>query len=99
VTFLVLALPLIRRCQGMARTRPEPLSLPAGFAVAKPGGREEYFRVRLQDGRLQRFANQSSGVLTSMAWADGLAVVPAGRAVAPGDCLAYYPFSRLLPLL
>jgi molybdopterin molybdotransferase len=96
VTFLVLALPFIRRCQGMAQVRPEPLQLPAGFAVTRAGGREEYFRVRLEGGLLQRYANQSSGVLTSMAWADGLAVLPAGGTVAPGELLAYYPFPQLL---
>ena len=38
----------------------------------------EFLRVRIgADGRLERFANQSSGVLTSCVWADGLVDNPA----------------------
>lgn len=96
VTFLVLALPFLRRLQGSVRVLPEALSLPAGFTTRKPGMRDEYLRVRVTGGRLQKHDNQSSGVLSSMAWADGLAVVPAGVAVSESQPLAYYPIPVLL---
>ena len=40
---------------------------------------------RNAQGGLDLFPNQSSGVLTSLAWADGLVDLPAGQAVTPGQ--------------
>lgn len=95
VTFLVLALPFLRAMQGATVTETPALRVPAGFAVRKAGKRTEYLRVRLATGpsgtRLERFGNQSSGVLTSMAWADGFAVIPAGVTVAEGELVEYRP--------
>ncbi|MFZ5723975.1 MAG: gephyrin-like molybdotransferase Glp [Pseudomonadota bacterium] len=100
VTFLVLALPLLRAMQGMPGWQPLSFRLPAAFAVQRPAGREEYLRVRLVAGTngpcLERHPNQGSGVLTSMAWADGLARVPAGSTLAAGDPVEFLPFSSLL---
>ena len=42
------------------------------------------------------FPNQSSGILSSTCWADGLAVVPENTTVSPGDLLTYYSFAELL---
>lgn len=99
VTFLVLALPLLQAMQGLVpRARPV-LRIPAGFAVPRAGNRTEYLRVRLVSGaagtELERHPNQSSGVLASLAWADGFAVVPAGATVTPGELLDYLPFAGL----
>ncbi|MEK7736365.1 MAG: molybdopterin molybdenumtransferase MoeA, partial [Pseudomonadota bacterium] len=47
-------------------------------------------------GGLELFANQSSGVLTSAAWADGLVDNPPGQAIRRGDTLSFLPFSELL---
>ncbi|EGH29527.1 molybdopterin biosynthesis protein MoeA, partial [Pseudomonas syringae pv. japonica str. M301072] len=38
----------------------------------RPGNRREYLRGRLEQGRAVAYRNQSSGVLRSAAWADGL---------------------------
>jgi molybdopterin molybdotransferase len=45
---------------------------------------------------LDLFPTQNSGVLTSTVWADGLADVPAGSAVARGDIVRYLSFADLL---
>ena len=42
------------------------------------------------------FANRSSAMLSSLTWADGLAVIPEQRTVAKGDPVDFLPFSELL---
>lgn len=97
VTFLVLALPYIKRLQGQTeRLQPMSVPVPAGFSRAKPQGRAEYLRVRLQDGHLIAHPNQSSGVLSSAAWADGFAVIETGQTVELGQPVRFLPFSGLL---
>lgn len=99
VTFMVLGAPFLRACQGRTAVLPRPLRLPAGFA-ARGGKREEYLRVRRVAGEggdvLERYTNQSSGVLTSVAWADGLAVVPVDKSVAQRDPVDFFPWAELL---
>jgi molybdopterin molybdotransferase len=41
---------------------------------------------------LKLFPHQGSGVLTSMAWADGLVELAPGQSVAVGDMLPFTPF-------
>ena len=95
VTFLVLVRPFIRAAQGAAATAPAALGLRADF-VWKGDPRREFLRVRRNaTGGLELFPNQSSGVLTSCAWADGLVDNPAGRAIASGDTVRFLPFSEL----
>lgn len=73
-------------------------SLPTGFAVHQARRRPEFLRVRVEQGRLQPFANQSSGVLSSVLWADGLAWVAAATTLAEGDPIPYLPMQALLTL-
>lgn len=97
VTFLVLVRPFLLACQGARVTMPRGLMMRADFDWPKPDRRREFLRVRInEDGGLDLFPNQSSGVLTSCAWADGLADNPAGQAVARGDPVRFLPFSELL---
>lgn len=101
VTFCILARPYIQRSQGIQNPRPNTLRMPAGFSWPKPGFRREYIRVRIVNDRsgmssLSLFPNQGSGVLTSAAWADGLAIIPENTTVAIGDSLEYLPFSGIL---
>ena len=96
VTFHMLIRPFVRKCQGASRILPEARQMVAGFEWSKPGNRREFLRVRVgADGRLERYPNQSSGVLTSCLWADGLADVAIGRKVSPGDTLDYIRFSEM----
>ncbi|KAA1172377.1 molybdopterin molybdotransferase MoeA [Marinobacter salinexigens] len=100
VTFLMIGMPFIRKCQGRPVTAPLSETLPAAFPVASPSVRREFVRARkeLIDGetRVAAYPNQSSGVLSSACWADGLAIVPENTTVQPGDLLTYYSFSELL---
>ncbi len=95
VTFLLAAVPVIRTLQGATLTRPQPLPMRADFDWPKPDAkRREFVRVRRNDaGGLDLFANQSSGVLTSAVWGDGLADLAAGQTVQRGDVLAFLPWS------
>jgi molybdopterin molybdotransferase len=53
--------------------------------------------VRRNDaGGLDLFPNQSSGVLTSVVWADGVVDNPSGQAIVRGDTVAFISFAELL---
>lgn len=96
VTFAILARPYLLRMQGKAKVLPTGLKLPLAFASGKPGKRREYLRVQLAaDGRLIQHPNQSSGMLSSASWADGLVVIPEHASVAENEHVDYYPFSQL----
>ncbi len=97
VAFLVLVRPFLLKLQGATRLAPRGYRIPAGFDWPKPDKRREFLRVRLdEDSGLALFGNQSSGVLTSAFWADGLLDNPAGRAFAAGDAVRFIPFAELL---
>jgi molybdopterin molybdotransferase len=96
VTFLMLVRPFILKCQGATDLRPRARGLPADFDF-KGDPRREFLRARINDtGGLDLFPNQSSGVLTSCTWADGLIDNPPHRAIAYGDTVRFLPFSELL---
>lgn len=95
VTFCVIAKPFLMAMQGYSDVLPGGIELPADFEFSG-GSRREYLRVRLtSDGsgmtRLEKFPNQGSGIMSSVVWADGLAVVEIGQQVRPGDHLTFYP--------
>jgi molybdopterin molybdotransferase len=97
VTFLMLVRPFLLACQGARATAPRGLMMRADFDWPKPDRRREFLRVRINGGGgLDLFPNQSSGVLTSCAWADGLADIPPAQAVARGEPVRFLPFSELL---
>ena len=97
VTFLMLVRPYLLACQGARATMPRGLMMRADFDWPKPDRRREFLRVRINDaGGLELFPNQSSGVLTSCAWADGLVDNPPAQAVARGELVRFLPFSELL---
>ncbi|MFZ2295809.1 MAG: molybdopterin molybdenumtransferase MoeA, partial [Polaromonas sp.] len=97
VTFLLLVRPFILKLQGANELAPESIAIPAHFDWAKADKRREFLRVkRNAAGGLDLFGNQSSGVLTSAVWADGLVDNPPGQAIARGDTVRFIPFSALL---
>jgi molybdopterin molybdotransferase len=97
VTFCVLVRPFLLKLQGATRLAPRGYRLAAGFDWPKPDKRREFLRVRLDDeGGLAMFSNQSSGVLTSAFWADGLLDNPPGQAFNAGDAVRFIPFAELL---
>ena len=97
VTFLLLVRPFILKLQGATELAPQSIAVPANFDWARADKRREFLRVRLNPaGGLDLFDNQSSGVLTSAVWGDGLLDNPAGQTIAHGDKVQFIPFSALL---
>ncbi|GFM58929.1 molybdopterin molybdenumtransferase MoeA [Pseudomonas cichorii] len=96
VTFALLARAYLLRRQGVADVAPMQFPVPAGFVWRKAGNRREYLRGRLEQGRAVAYSNQSSGVLRSAAWADGLIEVREGSTVAEGDWINFIPLSEVL---
>jgi molybdopterin molybdotransferase len=97
VTFLLLVRPFLLKLQGAKQLAPKPIRLPAHFSLPRADKRREFLRARRNDeGGVELFANQSSGVLTSTVWADGLVDNPAGATIARGDMVSYLPMAELL---
>jgi molybdopterin molybdotransferase len=97
VTFVLLVRPFLLKLQGAREAGVQPIMLPAHFTLPRADKRREFLRVRRNAaGGLDLFANQSSGVLTSAVWGDGLVDNPAGQTIAHGDVVPFIPFSELL---
>ena len=96
VTFALLARPYLLRRQGVQSVTPLKFKVPAGFAWPKAGSRREYLRGRMENGRAVIYRNQSSGVLRSAAWAEGLVEVLEGQALVEGDEVGFIPLSEVL---
>jgi molybdopterin molybdotransferase len=97
VTFLLLVRPFLLRLQGVTDVAPECMAATSHFDWPKADKRREFLRVKRDaTGGLALFDNQSSGVLTSAVWADGLVDNPAGQTIAHGDTVQFIPFSALL---
>lgn len=69
----------------------------ADFEWTRPDPRrEEFLRVAVKSGVASLFANQSSGVLTSLSQSSGLVRVEPGQAIAPGQAVAYVSYQDLM---
>jgi molybdopterin molybdotransferase len=101
VTFLLFVRPFILRMQGRGDWRLRPMQVKADFDWPRPDKRREFHRARLEFdedgvGRVSVHPSRSSGVLSSVTWANGLAVIPEGRALRRGEDVAFLPFNELL---
>ncbi len=97
VTFLLLVRPFLLRMQGVQDVALSRLALRADFDWPRPDRRQEFLRVRRNAaGGLDLFPNQSSGVLTSVVWGDGLVDNPPGRSIARGDTVHFIGLSDLM---
>ena len=97
MTFLLLVRPFILTLQGAARVTVESVVMRADFDWPRPDRRREFLRARRNaDGGLDLFANQSSGVLTSAVWGDGVVDTPAGQPINKGDTVQFIPFASLI---
>ncbi len=97
VTFGLLVRPFVLRLQGGTDVAPKKIAATARFDWPRADKRREFLRVRHHaEGGLELFNNQSSGVLTSAAWGDGVVDNPAGQTIAAGDTVQYIAFSDLL---
>ncbi|AJF01140.2 gephyrin-like molybdotransferase Glp [Pandoraea apista] len=97
VTFLLFVRPFILRLQGVADVTPRRIAMRADFTQTKADRRNEFVRARINaHGGLDAFPNQSSAVLTSTVWGDGLIDNPPGHRIEAGQTVAFLPFSDLL---
>jgi len=97
VTFLLFVRPFLLRLSGVRTVTPRALSLRADFAQSKADRRNEFLRARINPaGGLDLFPNQSSAVLTSTVWGDGLIDNPPNHAISAGETVRFIPFSELL---
>jgi molybdopterin molybdotransferase len=97
LVFLLMVRPFVLRCLGVTDVLPRPLQLRADFDWLKPIRRREFIRVKVNDqGGLDLYPNQSSGVLTSTSWADGVAEVPAETPIRRGETVTYHPFATMM---
>ena len=97
VTFMILARPFLLHLQGRTQTSAKAYSLPINFNIKKAGIRREFLRViRNEHNQLELHPNQSSGMLSSASWAEGLAVIMENTVPQKGDLVAYLPFESLL---
>lgn len=101
VTFALLVRPCLQRLAGARDQAPLQLQLTADFELPVSGVRQEYLRVccatDAQGETVLRLAgSQSSGVLSSVSHADGLAIVPPLSAVQRGDKLRFMPLSEIV---
>jgi len=96
VTFALFAIPLMKKLQGQRNEQPLSFRLPANFSIARKQTRPEYIRVKIHQQRVDKFSNQSSGVLSSLVWGDALALIPADTAIQQGDPVTVFPIDLLL---
>ncbi|MBP0588972.1 molybdopterin molybdotransferase MoeA [Paraburkholderia sp. LEh10] len=97
VTFLLFVRPFLLRLAGVRTVTPRALSLRADFTQQKGDRRNEFLRARVNAaGGLDLFPNQSSAVLTSTVWGDGLIDNPPNHAISAGETVRFIPFSELL---
>jgi len=96
-TFLLFVRPFILTLAGVQAVAPRALSLRADFTQSKADRRNEFLRARINPaGGLDLFPNQSSAVLTSTVWGDGLIDNPPNHAISAGETVRFIPFSELL---
>ena len=97
ITFLLLVRPFLLKLQGVSQVAANSIAVPAHFTWSRADKRREFLRVRRNAaGGLDLFPNQSSGVLTSAVWGDGVVDNPPGRSIAPGDVVQFIPFAEWL---
>ena len=97
VTFLLLVRPFVLALQGVTKTDIARTEMTAHFDWLRADKRREFLRVkRNAQGGLDLFPNQSSGVLTSAVWGDGVVDNPAGQTISKGDTVRFISFTEWL---
>jgi molybdopterin molybdotransferase len=101
VTFLLMARPFLLKRMGATDTGLKYLTATANFDWPKPDRRREFLRVKITADTsgapvLDLWPNQGSGVMSSLAWADGLVDLAPDTKIARGDVLRYLSLAELL---
>jgi molybdopterin molybdotransferase len=100
-TFLLFARPYLLRSMGASQVRTTRMKVTADFDWQRAGPRREFVRARLGHDAQGRpsasiYPSQSSGVMTSTVWADGLVIIPENTTISAGDSVDYLSFDSLL---
>jgi molybdopterin molybdotransferase len=97
ITFLVLVRPFLKKLQGQLDVASKSIAIPAHFHWPRADKRREFLRVRRNSsGGLDLYPNQSSGVLTSAMWGDGVVDNPPGKTITHGDVVRFISFAELM---
>lgn len=99
VTFCLFVRPFLLKMQGAANVATHTFQVHADFDWPQAGKRREFLRARClreTNGEVRAliYPNQSSGVLTSLAWADGLVDIPVDTTVRRGELIDFISFSE-----
>ncbi|MCG8507588.1 MAG: molybdopterin molybdotransferase MoeA [Rhodospirillales bacterium] len=101
VTFMRIARPVLLRLSGRTDLEPPVYKVRSAFAMKKKVGRREWLRAHLMrdaggDLRAVKYAADGSGILMSMAAADGLIELPEQlQNVKEGDWIDFLPFTEV----
>ncbi len=91
---LIFARPALFSLAGGGWREPLALTLPAAFTKSKKAGRREYLRARPGADGVETFVSEGSGLISGLAWADGLVELPdPAMTIARGDPVRYLPFA------
>lgn len=98
--FQLLGVPLLQSLQGNNADHPKAFTVTSNFAMPVTS-REEYIRVKLErdsDGNLvvERFPNLSSGVMSSLSWADGLVRQDIDSTIEVGQGVPFLPLHEAM---
>ena len=100
VTFCWMVAPFIKLMQGQVYHPPAPVMAEADFEWPRAGIRREYARARMElvdnQPKVSIYPNQSSGVLSSTCWANGLVEIPEHQTVTAGEEVKFWYFETLL---
>jgi len=91
VTALIIARPFLFDCQGISRSAIVPVRQKALFDK-KGSFRQEYLRIRSTPEGVEMFEKQSSGVLFSTSWGDGMVVQKPDEDIRKGDTVDVIPY-------
>jgi len=91
VTALVIARPFLFDSQGVRHHDILPVTQTALFDK-KGSPRQEYLRIRSGPDGVEIFEQQSSGVLYSTCWGDGMVVQKPGEDISRGDSVDVIPY-------
>jgi molybdopterin molybdotransferase len=99
ICFLLFARPVLIALAGGGWTEPVCYRVRSDFSMKKKAGRREYLRAKLvygEDGdlRVRKIEQEGSGIITSLARADGLIEVAEDvTSISAGDFVQFMPFS------
>ena len=102
VALVMVARPLALRLAGANRIQPHRFQVTAGQVFARCPDRRHFLRGRLEHDNsggltVRKFRSDSSGMLSSLTWSDGLIdLSPGDSAIPAGGHVEFSPYSEFL---